>query len=60
MLATLSIAFTDQAESSKVLAPARQEPVAVAPEDHAQAISEVQLNELVAVSPPSCGGRLSQ
>jgi hypothetical protein len=43
MLATLSIAFTDRAESSTVLAPAQQEQVAQALEDDAEVMSDAQL-----------------
>ena len=43
MLATLSIAFTDKAESSKVLPPAEQQQVADALEDDAEVMSNTQL-----------------
>jgi MFS family permease len=43
MLATLSIAFTDRAESSTVLAPAQQEQVAQALVDDAEVMSDAQL-----------------
>jgi MFS family permease len=52
MLATLSIAFTDKAESSKVLAPAEQQRVADTLEDDAQLMSNAQLEELLAGQPP--------
>jgi hypothetical protein len=51
MLATLSIAFTDKAESSHVLTPAEQGRVADALEDDAQVMSDAQLNELLAGQP---------
>jgi len=52
MLATLSIAFTDMAESSKVLAPAEQQQVANALEDDAEVMSNTQLEEQLAGQPP--------
>lgn len=51
MLAALSIAFTDKAESSPVLAPAEQQRVADALEDDAQVMSDAQLNEVLAGQP---------
>ena len=48
MLATLSIAFTDKAESSNVLPPADQQRVAEVLEDDAQVMSDAQLTELLA------------
>jgi EmrB/QacA subfamily drug resistance transporter len=51
MLATLSIAFTDMAEASTVLAPAEQQRVATALEDDAQVMSNTQLKELLAGQP---------
>jgi LPXTG-motif cell wall-anchored protein len=51
MLATLSIAFTDMAEASIVLAPAEQQRVAAALEDDAQVLSNTQLDELLAGQP---------
>jgi EmrB/QacA subfamily drug resistance transporter len=51
MLATLSMAFSDQAESSEVLAPAEQQRVADALEDDAQLMSNAQLEELLAGKP---------
>ena len=52
LLATLSIAFTDMAESSKVLAPAEQQQVANALEDDAEVMSNTQLEEQLAGQPP--------
>ena len=51
MLAALSIAFTDKAESSQVLVPAEQERVADALEDDAQLMSDAQLEELLVDQP---------
>jgi hypothetical protein len=51
MLATLSIAFTDKAESSPVLPPAETQQVADALEDDAQVMSDAQLEELLAGQP---------
>ena len=51
MLATLSIAFTNKAESSDVLPPADQERVADVLEDDAQVMSNTQLEELLAEEP---------
>jgi MFS family permease len=51
MLATLSIAFTNKAESSTVLAPAEQQRVADVLEDDAQVMSDAQLVELLAGQP---------
>jgi MFS family permease len=51
MLAALSIAFTEKAESSKVLVPAEQQRVADALEDDAQVMSNGQLEELLAGQP---------
>jgi EmrB/QacA subfamily drug resistance transporter len=51
MLATLSVAFTDLAEASTVLAPAEQQRVAAALEDDAQVLSNTQLDELLAGQP---------
>jgi MFS family permease len=53
MLATLSIAFTDKAESSDVLPPADKERVADALEDDAQVMSDAQLVELLEGQPPA-------
>jgi MFS family permease len=60
MLATLSIAFTDKAESSKVLAPAEQQRVADALEDDAQVMSDAQLNELLAGKPADVSKEIVQ
>ena len=51
MLATLSIAFTNMAESSSVLPPADQQQVAEVLEDDAQVMSDAQLGELLAEQP---------
>jgi len=51
LLATLSIAFTNEAEASKVLAPAEKQRVADALEDDAQVMSNTQLEELLAGQP---------
>ena len=51
MLATLSIAFTNMAESSTVLPPADQQRVAEVLEDDAQVMSDAQLEELLAGQP---------
>jgi MFS family permease len=51
MLATLSIAFTDRAQSSDVLPAAQQEQVAQALEDDAQVMSDSQLQERLAGQP---------
>jgi hypothetical protein len=51
MLSTLSIAFTNMAESSDVLPPADQERVAEVLEDDAQVMSDAQLQELLAGQP---------
>jgi EmrB/QacA subfamily drug resistance transporter len=52
MLATLSIAFTQAAEDSKVLPPAEQEQVAQALEDDAEVMSNTKLDEQLAEQPP--------
>jgi EmrB/QacA subfamily drug resistance transporter len=52
MLATLSIAFTNKAEASDVLAPAEQQQVADALEDDAQVMSNTHLKKLLADEPP--------
>jgi EmrB/QacA subfamily drug resistance transporter len=52
LLATLSIAFTNQADASKVLTPAQQEQVADVLEDDAQVMSNTQLDELLADEAP--------
>jgi EmrB/QacA subfamily drug resistance transporter len=51
MLATLSIAFTNKAEASKVLPPADQQQVADRLEDDAQVLSNTQLEKLLADEP---------
>jgi EmrB/QacA subfamily drug resistance transporter len=51
MLATLSIAFTDKAESSDVLPPADQQRVADVLENDAQVMSNTQLEVLLAEEP---------
>jgi MFS family permease len=51
MLATLSIAFTNKAESSNVLPAAEQQQVADVLEDDAQVMSDAQLEELLAEQP---------
>jgi MFS family permease len=51
MLATLSIAFTNKAEASKVLAPAQQQRVADVLEHDAEVMSNAQLEELLAEEP---------
>jgi hypothetical protein len=51
MLATLSIAFTNMAESSSVLPPDDQQRVAEVLEDDAQVMSDAQLGELLAGQP---------
>ena len=51
MLATLSIAFTNMAESSTVLPPADQQRVAEVLEDDAQVMSDAQLEELLVGQP---------
>jgi Na+/melibiose symporter-like transporter len=51
LLATLSIAFTNKAEASKVLSPAQQQQVADALEDDAQVVSNTQLEQQLAGQP---------
>jgi EmrB/QacA subfamily drug resistance transporter len=51
MLATLSVAFTNKAEASKVLAPAEQQRVADALEDDAEVMSNSQLEEILTHQP---------
>lgn len=51
MLATLSITFTDMAESSTVLEPAEQQQVASALEEDAQVMSDTQLEAQLAGQP---------
>jgi EmrB/QacA subfamily drug resistance transporter len=52
MLATLSIAFTNKAENSAVLAPAQQQQVADALEHDAEVMSNTQLEQQLAGQPP--------
>jgi EmrB/QacA subfamily drug resistance transporter len=52
MLATLSIAFTDMAESSEVLTPAEQQQVATGLDDDAELMSNAALEELLVGQPP--------
>jgi hypothetical protein len=52
MLATLSFAFTREAESSTVLPPAEQQQVAQALNDDAEVMSNTQLRELLVDQPP--------
>ena len=52
MLATLSIAFTQAAQDSKVLPAAEQEQVAQALEDDAEVMSNTKLEEQLAEQPP--------
>jgi len=51
MLAALSIAFTEKAESSTVLAPAEQQRVADALEEDAEVMSNTELEKLLAGQP---------
>ena len=51
MLATLSLSFTNMAESSTVLPPADQQRVADVLEEDAQVMSDAQLEELLAGQP---------
>jgi hypothetical protein len=51
MLATLSFAFTDKAESSTVLSPAQQQQVAQTLEDDAEVMSNTGLQELLVDQP---------
>jgi hypothetical protein len=52
MLAALSIAFTNMAQSSTVLTPTQQDQVAQALEEDAQIMSDTQLAEQLAGQPP--------
>jgi EmrB/QacA subfamily drug resistance transporter len=52
MLATLSIAFTNKAQNSTVLAPAQQQRVADALEHDAEVMSNTQLEQQLAGQPP--------
>ena len=58
MLATLSIAFTNKAESSDVLPPEDQQRVAQVLEDDAKVMSNTQLEELVADEPPEISAEI--
>ena len=51
MLATLSIAFTEMAESSAVLSPSEQQQVAQALDEDAEVMSNTQLEELLVGQP---------
>jgi hypothetical protein len=51
MLASLSLLFTDQAESSEVLSAAQQETVATQLEDNAEVMSNTHLEEVLAGQP---------
>jgi len=53
MLATLSIAFTNKADASKVLPPADKQHVADVLEDDAELMSNTQLEEQLAEQPPA-------
>ncbi|MGN6217359.1 MAG: MFS transporter [Solirubrobacterales bacterium] len=52
LLATLSVAFTKEAENSPVLAPAQQERVADALDDDAEVMTNAHLEEVLADEPP--------
>ena len=52
MLATLSLTFTHQAESSSVIPEAQQAQIADALEDDAEVMSNTQLEKIVADEPP--------
>jgi hypothetical protein len=52
MLASLSLIFTDMAESSDVLAPAQQQQVADALERDAEVMTNTELEQLLAGQPP--------
>ena len=58
LLATLSIAFTNMAESSAVLPPAEQQQVANVLEDDAEVMSNTQLEELLADQPPEISAEI--
>jgi hypothetical protein len=53
MLASLSLVFTDMAESSDVLAPAQQEQVAEALERDAEVMTNTELEQLLEGQPPA-------
>ena len=59
MLATLSITFTDMAESSAVLTPAEQQQVATGLEDDAELMSNTALEELLVGQPKTSRTRSS-
>jgi EmrB/QacA subfamily drug resistance transporter len=52
MLASLSLVFTDKADSSSVLTPAEQEQVADGLEHNAEVMTNTELEELLAGQPP--------
>jgi Na+/melibiose symporter-like transporter len=60
LLATLSIAFTNKAEASKVLSPAQQQQVADALEDDAQVVSNTQLEQQLAGQPKDVQAEIIQ
>jgi MFS family permease len=53
MLATLSLSFTNKANSSEVLTPAQQEQVGDKLEDNAQVMTNTDLEKLLAGKPPA-------
>jgi hypothetical protein len=53
LLATLSVAFTDLSESSKVIPPAQQQQIADELEHDAQVVSSTQLDEQLSRQPPA-------
>jgi len=53
MLATLSVTFTHQAESSTVIPEAQQEQIADALDDDAEVMSNTELEKIVASEPPA-------
>jgi Na+/melibiose symporter-like transporter len=53
MLATLSLAFTHQAEASAVLTPTEQQQVSTALEDDAELMSNAQLEQVLVGQPPA-------
>ena len=53
MLASLSLIFTHEADSSNVLTPAQQEQVADGLEHNAEVMTNTELNELLAGQPPA-------
>ena len=60
MLATLSLAFTHQAETSAVLSPTEQQQVSTALEDDAELMSNSQLEEVLAGQPPAVQDEIIQ